>query len=73
MNITQPNKAAATPGNHHLAYWLTGIAALLAFALADVAAVALPAMVLSSGEVVAGALAFILIALGVLVTVWQLE
>ena len=58
---------------HHLAYWILGIVLLLAFVLWDAAVVALPAMALTVGQLVAFAIAFVLIAGGVLFTVWQLE
>ncbi|MES1260581.1 MAG: hypothetical protein ABUS49_02510 [Acidobacteriota bacterium] len=58
---------------HHLAYWILGVVVLLAFTLWDTAVVALPAMALSVGQLLACAAAFLLIAGGVLFTVWRLE
>ncbi len=58
---------------HQLAYWLFGVILLLTFALADAAAVALPAAALTINQLFAGAIAFGLIAGGVLFTVWRLE
>lgn len=58
---------------HHLAYWMLGITTLLAFALADAAAVALPATLLTAGQMLAVGFAFLLIAGGLLFTIWRLE
>lgn len=62
-----------TSHKHHLVYWLLAVTVLLAFALADIAIVAVPAMLLTPLQVVVGAIAFGLVAVGALVTVWQLE
>ena len=59
--------------NHNLRYWLTGIVILITFILGDIVAVALPAMALSPGQIFAGGAAFMLIAGGVIYTVWQLK
>jgi hypothetical protein len=58
---------------HHLIYWLLGALIVLAFGLIDAVAVALPAMALSVSQLFAGAMAFALIAGGLLYTVWRLE
>ena len=58
---------------HHLAYWLLGVTVLIAFVLGDAAVVAVPAMALTVGQLLAGAFAFALIAGGVLFTIWRLE
>jgi hypothetical protein len=58
---------------HNLGYWLLGIIVLIAFGLVDAAVVAVPAMVLTVYQLVAGAIAFVLIAGGLLFTVWRLE
>jgi len=59
--------------SHYLSYWLLGITILLAFGLADSAAIAVAAAAVSGGQLLAGAVAFILIAGGALSTVWRFE
>ena len=58
---------------HHLAYWILAVTVLLAFVLADAAAVAVPAMAITASHLLAGAFAFALIAGGLLFTIWRLE
>jgi hypothetical protein len=58
---------------HHLSYWLLGIVLLIAFGLVDAAVVALPATAVTVSQLLAGAIAFVLIAGGLLFTVWRLE
>ena len=59
--------------DHHLTYWLLGITILLAFGLVDIAAIGLAATAVSDGQLLAVAIAFLLIAGGALYTVWRLE
>lgn len=58
---------------HRLSTWLLAATLLLAFLLADTAIVALPAMLITPVQLIACALAFVLIAGGLLFTVWRLE
>jgi len=67
------DKFVPAPRRHRLSWWLLGIALLAAFAFLDIAAVALPAMAVSPGQVLAFGAAFVLITGGVLFTVWRLE
>ncbi len=59
--------------NHHRTYWLLAITILLAFAFADIAAIALAATAVSGSQLVAAAVAFVLISGGALFTVWRFE
>jgi hypothetical protein len=56
-----------------LSYWLLAITIVMAFGLVDIAVVALPAMAISLLQVFALAIAFVLMAGGLLFTVWQFE
>ena len=64
---------ASTKSVHHLSYCLMGFTILLAFAMLDLAAVAIPAMVVSLPQVFAVAAAFTLISSGGVFTVWNIE
>jgi hypothetical protein len=61
------------PRAHHLSTWLLGIIIFLAFGLASVAIVALPAMAISVSQLIAVAFSFALVAGGLLFTVWRFE
>ena len=63
----------STKSVHHLSYCLLGITVLLAFAMLDLAAVAIPAMAVSLPQALAVAAAFILISGGGVFTVWNME
>jgi len=61
-------------GNGHpLARWLSVIVVLVAFALIDAAIVARPAGVVSPSQLLAGFVAFAIIAGGALYTAWWME
>ncbi len=76
MNTQNPTETLSTQAiapESRLRYWLVGIVVLLTFALADVLAVALPAMALSVAQSFAIVAAFVLISGGSIYTVWQLK
>jgi hypothetical protein len=58
---------------HYLGFWLLGVIIAVAFGLVDLAMVAVPAMAISVSQLLAVAISFLLIAGGLLVTVWRLE
>jgi hypothetical protein len=69
----QRNMNSSIRQAHHLGYWLLGITILIAFGLVDAAMVAVPARALTFNQLFAGAMAFVLMAGGLLFTVWSLE
>jgi large-conductance mechanosensitive channel len=67
MNIPVPSY------NNQLLLWIAVTLLLASFALADTAIVVWSAALVSLGQLVASALAFLLIGTGVLFTVWQMR
>jgi hypothetical protein len=59
--------------NTVLAWWTASLLLLLAFGLGDVAVVAWSANVVTSGELLAGWLAFFLITFGIMVTICKVK
>lgn len=68
--ITQkmPGILHSPAGSQRLTYWIASLELLLTFALADLAVIGWSAGLLTSGQLFASALAYILIAVGTLVT-----
>jgi hypothetical protein len=58
---------------HRLGRWLIALTILFAFGLLDINIVAVPARVVSGWEVFAGVVTFVIIAFGVVYTVWKME
>lgn len=58
---------------HRLGRWLIALTILFAFGLLDINVVALPARVISVWEVIAGVATFVIVAFGVIYTVWRME
>jgi hypothetical protein len=58
---------------HGVGRWVVGFTLLVAVGLLDAALVLLPANAVSGSQVFAGAAAFVIIAAGILYTIWRME
>ena len=67
MNLT------ASRSGYHLFWWIAGAMLLLSFGLADTAIVVLAASLATIQQVAACALAFGMICIGALFTLWQMR
>jgi hypothetical protein len=67
MNIS------ASPNNDHLLQWISATLLLTGFALGDAAIIAWCASLVTSWQLIAFVFSYLLIAIGVLFTVWQMS
>jgi amino acid transporter len=64
---------SASHNNDHLLLWVATTLLLMGFALGDTAIIAWCASLVSLWELTASALAYVLIAVGMLFTIWQMS
>jgi hypothetical protein len=67
MNIT------ALRHNNHFLYWIAAALLLVSFGFADAAIVAWNASLVSSWQLFGAAFSFLLIAMGLFVTIWRMR